>query len=411
MDAISEALIKKYPDRKGLIEQSAKEAQFMDMLNGRFRDSGRVADSPGEYLDSVVGAPARTGIDEMQKGHFDLDALKKTLTSVGSDPKNAPTGVDLAYNTGIRNPYLGAAAATALDLGAQVPVGEIASLGKAMPGIMGKISDVAPALDMSREARLARAAEQGYDTSQPYYHGVPKPFEGDSFKPGTDNLIHFGSPEQANNRIEALTRHDDGEAVIPTYLKAKNPIELPDLGNFGAYSVASHLDKEGKLPPGFFSEIARSNDEQGSKLLKDYLKSQGHDSIKYTNTYEITPENLKYKYAAESKLQERQRTANEMFAKLRNVERGSEEHKALIGKIKEQTALVNDASAELEQIKNQIYQPSVAVFDPSQVRSVNAEFNPEKADSSNLLAAILGANPMQPGTGLVRARSSQKDNN
>lgn len=156
-DEEKQALLQKLQDNQN---------PYSDLMNGTFRDTGRVASSPGEYLDSVIGAPARTAIEQGQKGNFNWDGLKKVMGSIGSDPKNAPTGVDLASNMGIQNPYLGAAVATGLDVGAQVPIGEIASAGKALPGITGAIEDVSK---LSKEGNFSSLKKMvGVEDKVPY---------------------------------------------------------------------------------------------------------------------------------------------------------------------------------------------------------------------------------------------------
>jgi hypothetical protein len=135
--------------RKAALQQlvAKQNEQMRGTLNGVFRDTGRVADNPGEYLDAVLGVPARTAVSEMQKGNFNLDMLKKSLGSIGTDPRNAPTGAQIAEATGVENPYLGAALATAVDVGAQVPgVGALGKVG-AVPGVVGKIAKVEGGLD------------------------------------------------------------------------------------------------------------------------------------------------------------------------------------------------------------------------------------------------------------------------
>lgn len=123
-------------ERKKLLNEKDQE-RMQAMLSGQFRDTGRIADSPGEFLDSVVGSPIRTAISAMQKGEAAKSVLLQAIEAVGKDPKGRPTGVDIAYDAGIRNPYAGAAAATFLDLAAQVPTGSAG--GKSAGGVAGTI--------------------------------------------------------------------------------------------------------------------------------------------------------------------------------------------------------------------------------------------------------------------------------
>lgn len=89
-----------------------------------YPDTGRPADSPGEVMDSYIGAPIRAGIGEAQKGNFS-NIPSAMYGTAGNDPRSAPNGVDLAYNSGVRNPYLGSAMATAVDFGSNLPAAEM----------------------------------------------------------------------------------------------------------------------------------------------------------------------------------------------------------------------------------------------------------------------------------------------
>lgn len=115
-------------------------------LSGTYRDTNREPEHIFETIDSLTGAPARLGVSELQKGNFNFDTLKKVLSSIGQDPKNAPTGLDIAEQSGVTNPYLGAYLATAGDL-AQLPV---------PTAILGKLSREA---DMGNDAIRELAKE------------------------------------------------------------------------------------------------------------------------------------------------------------------------------------------------------------------------------------------------------------
>lgn len=58
---------------------------------------------------------------------------------------------------------------------------------------------------------------------------------------------------------------------------------------------------------------------------------------------------------------------------------------------------------------NRVTQDIAAVFNPNQIRSVNAAFDPRFKDSSNLLAGQLGTNPIQSNLGLMSKSSSSFD--
>ena len=92
------------------------------------------------------------------------------------------------------------------------------------------------ALDMSQEARMARAAEQGFDTSKTLYHGTSNEF--DKFKTNRAGITYLtDKPEiadiYANIRYEAGQRANAqalgldvnaGPNVLPVYANIKNPL-------------------------------------------------------------------------------------------------------------------------------------------------------------------------------------------
>lgn len=125
-------------------EEAAKPADAL-LGVGTFRDSGRKTGNLGEMLDSAVGVPARIGISEAQKGNW-WNAIPAMAARVGTDPVNAPTGVDIASEA-TSNPYLGAGLATAVDL-AQLPTGGV------LPGVVGKVETSQNALKLAVQEAL-----------------------------------------------------------------------------------------------------------------------------------------------------------------------------------------------------------------------------------------------------------------
>ncbi len=124
--------------RKDMLQKMSSSPNI-DMFGGKFSDTGREANM-GEKIDSFLGVPVRTAMSEMQKGNFNTDMLKKTAGSFGTDPKTAPSGADLTEAMGVENPYLGAGIATALDLGAQIPVGGLMAKAGVLPGVVGRLA-------------------------------------------------------------------------------------------------------------------------------------------------------------------------------------------------------------------------------------------------------------------------------
>ncbi len=141
---------------------------------GKFRDTGRQSSGYGEAMDSIVGAPARQAISEVQNGlinsnpldpygKIDLAALRRVIERVGADPEKAPTGYDIASKA-TDNPYLGTALATAIDVGAQIPI----------PG-------------MQLGARGIIKELEG-----PLFHGSPKKFPAGEIKPSRGGYVGPG---------------------------------------------------------------------------------------------------------------------------------------------------------------------------------------------------------------------------
>ncbi len=137
-------------------------------LPSQFPDTGRQADSPGEQVDSVLGAPVRMALHEAFKPGTnstpeDLwQSIKNIGGQIGKDPKSAPTGFDIASkDLGIENPYLGTAVATAGDV-AQVPITALAGTNKAIPN-SGRIEEIS---NLAKEY----ASEKGLNPFTPPEH-------------------------------------------------------------------------------------------------------------------------------------------------------------------------------------------------------------------------------------------------
>lgn len=167
---------------------------------------------------------------------------------------------------------------------------------------MGSLKEGASHLDMSPEARMARAREMGFNTSDTYYHGTHSDF--DQFDTSGIGVLGRGTyfTRNAPGTASVWARGEDG-SVIPAYIRGN----YPDISEAGALY---------RYMPGF--------------IQKRMAESRGHDG--YTT--------------------------------------GG-------GAI-------------------------VAVHDPSNIRSVNAAFDPAKSSSANLLVA----NPetsAAPGLGLMAA--------
>lgn len=139
-------------DKKELFEPGEVEA----MIRGRFADTGRLANSPMENLDSFVGAPIRTGVSELQKGHWNAETLSKILYSIGKDPQAAPSAAQIAEQTGLSNPYAKQAIGFAVDLPTQIAAGI-----RAPGGVAGTVQKVAMPIEPVLADQALKVAGRG----------------------------------------------------------------------------------------------------------------------------------------------------------------------------------------------------------------------------------------------------------
>lgn len=176
---------------------------------GSFRDSGRESSGPGEALDSLTAAPVRQALSEGQSGNYDLEAVKRIIGRIGADPQNAPSGFDIASKE-TDNPYLGTALATAIDVGAQVPIP-----GMQMPGTPGIIKKL----------------------DEPLYHGTFKDFATKDLKSSRGGYVGPGvymadSPNVAKGY---------GDSLHTANVKNVKLLDLHDNKFDDAYNAAKEL--------------------------------------------------------------------------------------------------------------------------------------------------------------------------
>jgi len=189
--------------------------------------------------------------------------------------------------------------------------------------------------------RMARAAEQGYDTSKVWYHGT------------TQDIARF-DPAKAKAEAGAFFFTDNtglaaryagsnpGANIVPVYLKR-------DM-NLSGYPMPSD------------DAIKAMSDDEVGALIRDIDK--WNESIIHKPTY------------VENEMS-RSSGAGTIFRQLDDPNYYS--------------PLANTVS------------DVAAVTDPSAIRSVNADFNPASRDSPNLLAGIAGAMPYAAGTAALLA--------
>jgi hypothetical protein len=131
-------------------------------------------------------------------------------------------------------------------------------------------------LDMSQEARMARAAEQGFDTTTPLYHGTSKDVDFQKFKDSRHGTWTTTDPKEASgyatqNDSKSFRLAPGGgwnmepvnsaERVLPLYGRPlQNPYVMTEQGYPDALKNATNYKK------------AQSE-------WFDQLRSQGHDGV------------------------------------------------------------------------------------------------------------------------------------
>ena len=230
---------------------------------------------------------------------------------------------------------------------------------------MGKLAKVLEkvnqALDMSKKARIARAKEQGFDTDTVYYHGTSADIK--EFDPKK-----IGSVEGRGDYI--------GEGIF-----------------FSADPrIAGSYAQQAKAKVGGLENVLPVYTRMKNPLViskKDDFKFFLND-IKINDKYRNDPY---FKNLSDDEL--RQVTYYDL----------SDAEKASYTKSKGYDGLVDNTYSQ------------GAVFDPNQIRSVHAAFDPAKKDSANLLAGVTGATvaadylfPEKPlAQDFTQRRASKKD--
>jgi len=256
------------------------------------------------------------------------------------------------------------------------------------------------------------------------FHGTRDDFL--EFEKG-DLGFHFGTPEQASNRLQQ-TRNIfgvSGENIIPAKIKIKNPLSLPDLGEWNDPAVVAMgiIERGGAFGKKHQETLQQISDEASE------IKSQFADMDDWKASYEAETlldeirmlmqkdgyDGVKYKNEAENKFGDRggftvegQKAYNELNKEHHELRKAialrrppppaagaskveveqwlkSSEPKPTVAEAKRLDNIEKE-KAKLEETET--YSPfSYIVFDPSNIRSRFAAFDPENAESANILAA------------------------
>lgn len=218
------------------------------------------------------------------------------------------------------------------------------------------------ALDMSAEARMQRAAEQGFNVNEVLYHGTDKSFENFIPKRGLSGKASYLTPDADVASAYAMgdvkyKKRGEGANLLPAYVR----------GNI--------LDQQ---------DLTRGQEIDIWKAIEDYELAKAKPG---TLKYEMLTDK-KFPSMSESLLdmtdEEYVPDFVQMMEKLAEIKRTED----ILG------GLGYTGVRGLEELIDARNRPglreyeSIAVFDPKNIRSVNARFNPLDIDSSNILSGI-----------------------
>jgi hypothetical protein len=238
-------------------------------------------------------------------------------------------------------------------------------------------------LDLSKDARLARARDMGFDTDTVWYHGTTDNIAAFEDNPSRSFGIHVGTKLQANNRLLDRARHDrahtgstvpitrsqvaapqDGANVIPVYIAAKKLLKLHDVGPWHHGPTVADAVLKSQFAPESLREAAKKIKEELAEAGKAMAKGKELDAKGMPT-------------AAYKKLRGTHGMLTEMAAgRLRD---------AMIAAGYDGIQYGNRFEGKKQ---GTVGADSIIVFDPAKVRSINAVFDPEAARSSSILFRV-----------------------
>lgn len=251
-------------------------------------------------------------------------------------------------------------------------------------------------VDMSPEARKVRAEAMGFDTGTVWYHGTRKAdLEGGSFKAdwiGGQPAVWFtDEPELSNvytGQFRGMTP-PEGAGIIPVYLRLRNPLEV-NANRAKVFEVGQEFFAE-RLQRDFdtwkeraLQEVPKIFSGRDVRQLRGALQEMKTrtDLIRAVEDYQMTGEGPIA--TLERRFPESFASADDVLgppnAGITDVLQFARDN-GHDGVIFRNISDVNAAGVPVPQTQ-------VAVFDPKNIRSVNAEFDPASADSPNIMFSL-----------------------
>lgn len=254
------------------------------------------------------------------------------------------------------------------------------------------------------DPRLQRARELGFDTKNIYFHGTKSDIT--AFDPSyrgaqntragvkTEQAFYFSMPDDPETASYYAERANFEREQVEA-IKANPDIDIEDLLKLGRGEVKDH--PEYKRAENAYKKAFKKLKSKADKAGKKVHELPGYVALK----------NGEMKRLGEVERNIRATDANvvPVFLKFRNpfvFNTSSPENMEFLDKLeKESPGEHHHLAALVEWAKEQGYdaiiregsERSIAVFDPSQIRSVNAEFDPAKADSAQILDQSGEASP------------------
>ena len=299
-------------------------------------------------------------------------------------------------------------------------------------GVKGKVAGALGKLAMDYASRMGRAKDMGMTAD--VYHGthadVPS-FDSNMVDIG----VHVGSnPEQAENRLRDLSnpltgrrsygpdKFRSGANTMPLKADLGRSLEMEDVGLWkDSAKLAQALEEKGFATSGLVEDaedIRRSfedtedflNSPENRELLNELrgmIQSAGYDSVKYKNQVENSYGELT------KKLPEVQMRQSRIADEINEIEMGARDRmpqppeldnpdvdgalrafldaKLEDNLLPEERASIERLNAEYRALSedpaNYLDPHSYIVLDPSKLRSRFAAFDPDEADSPDLLKA------------------------
>ena len=218
-------------------------------------------------------------------------------------------------------------------------------------------------LDMSTEARMQRAAEQGFNVDMPVYHGTGEDFlEFDPLKIGKTDEGWFGQGFYFSPIPDIANQYAAGRSpnVQQVYLRAKNPYDWRK--NEGA-------------------SLRLGTAEERYAKTKEILE-KGYDAVDvYSDRIKIGQDEILPDNVFLAIVQRAQRLGDPVMPRAmieQALKSGMDYHDFA-------RRYGNDIASMMPVKKTLMEQ---VVFDPANIRSVNAAFDPAKRESSNILSGL-----------------------